>query len=218
MAVPLLQAFVAWRIYRDIQWRRYPALLAYLLYGAAANLWVLASGDFAFAYAVTQPPRLATHLAVVFEVFRMSCHGLSKAERRDMALWCAGFSLYSCSLVAAYLEMTPLQVFNLAGHFFHLILAAWLLALAFRCCRAELIENMEHRSYRLCMTAMLVRVFLSSAFVKGGFGFLLFRYDAAVWRTVDALSWGSNFLILLALGYGMTHSYSAKRANAACAG
>lgn len=216
MLLPLLElATVVWLV-RNIYYRRYPMLLMYLTTKAVATIMTTLSCDWwPIAWATTQPFRMAVCAGVVFEVFRFGCLRLSRARRWRAIVWAVTGSTVCMIGLRLAVKLSPLQSFAVARQFYQIVLAVALVAFAVYIRRHPIMENTDHRWYRIIMAATMVRVAIGGMFVKGGFGYLLLPYSMRTWVIVDRLMLGATALLTLALAYYMTSNISCLRPEVA---
>jgi hypothetical protein len=210
LLLPALQlAVCGWIIYR-IHWRRYPALLTYLVVEALSTTAVLLSGPaWVTTWVFSQPFRMAVRLSLVYEVFRLSCRPLARLiDRLKVAAGVIVFSVAGSGIVSVALGLSALQSFASFRQFFHLTLALMLAVLYLDVWRNPIGENHEHRYYRTIMTLNMIRIAIGAAFVKGGIGYMLTPYTMTTWKIVDTCSWLAAIALTAALGWMMTSTYS----------
>jgi hypothetical protein len=212
LLLPLLELATVWWLVSRIHYRRYRMLLLYLTVEATSQIITITSCNWwIIAWAASQPFRMTVRAAVVFEVFHLGCIQMSRVEKYWAAAWAAGVSLQCCAVGLYFERLSPLQSFDLFRMWFHLILAAALVGLTAYIWRHPILENRDHRVYRLAMTANMVRMFVGAAFVKGGFGYMIFPYTRHTWQVVDRLSWITMMVLVIALAWGMTSNISCLR-------
>lgn len=216
LLLPLLElAAVGWLVSR-IHYSRYCMLLAYLSVEALSQILTITSLDWwMISWASSQPLRMVLRAAVVFEIFTISCVRMTRIQQYRAAAYTLSFSLLAYGITALFIPLRPLESLGLFRMWFHLILTASLVGLTVYIWRHPILENQDHRTYRLVMTATFVRMFVTLSFVKGGFGYLIFPYSLRTWRIVDGASWILAMVLVVVLARGMTSNISCLRPDVA---
>jgi hypothetical protein len=211
-------AAVVWLV-RRVYWRRYPALLLYLVGDAAAiATTVLFAQNWTVGWLSSQPLRMALRAFFCFEILYLGCVRLNRSQKARAIAAMAVSSVVAGAATALVVGLTPWQSFLIFRQYFHLELAALAVGLSIHLWRNPIAENSEHRAYRTIGTLMLVRIALSGMFVTGGLGYLIFPYTGTTWRLVDYLSWFTAALLVVLLPWRMTRSFSSQPPNRAYGG
>lgn len=201
---------VLWLV-RRIYWRRYPALLAYLLGDAVAiAATVLFAQNWYAGWLTSQPVRMLLRAFFCLEILYLGCVRLNRAQKVRAVAAMAASSLAAGAVTAVTVGLTPWQSFLVFRQYFHLELAAVAVGLSLHLWRNPIAENSEHRAYRVIGTLMLVRIAVSGMFVRGGFGYVIFPYHRITWEVVNYLSWISAAVLVVLLPWRMTRSFSSK--------
>jgi hypothetical protein len=216
LLLPILELAAVWWLVSRIYYSRYYVLLAYLTVEALSQIITITSLDWwALSWATSQPLRMVLRAAVVFDVFKMSCIRMTRAQQYRVAAYTVTFSLLAYGITASFIPLKPIESLGLFRMWFHLILTASLVGLTVYIWRHPILENRDHRTYRLVMTATFVRMCITLTFVKGGFGYLFFQYSLRTWRIVDGISWILAMLLVILLAWGMTSNISCLRPDVA---
>lgn len=212
LLLPFLEVAAAlWLVHR-VYWRRYPALLLYLVGDAATiTLNVLAAPNWYTGWLAGQPARMLLRTFFCFEILLFGCVRLTRRSKAQAIASIALSSLAAGGVTAWLVGLSPWQSFLVFRQYFHLGLAAAVLGLNVHLWRNPIAENAEHRAYRLIGSLMLVRIALSGMFVPGGFGYLVFPFSRQTWAVADALSWFTAAMLTILLAWRMTCSFSSQR-------
>ncbi len=219
LILPALQlASAAWLVYR-VHWRRYPALLAYLVGDAAAIAAnVLLAQDWITGWLSSQPLRMVLRASLCCEILWTGCVRLKPAQRARAIVTMTAAALAAGTLLTLAVGYAPWDSFLVFRQFFHLELAAVVCALTVHLRRNPIVENAEHRAYRVIGSLILVRIAIAGMFVRSGFGYLIFPYSRTTWQVADALSWVSAAVLLVLLAWRMTCTFSSRTPDKAFAG
>lgn len=212
LLLPLLEVAAAlWLVHR-VYWRRYPALLLYLIGDAAAiTLNVLAAPNWYTGWLTGQPIRMLLRAFLCFEILWFGCVRLARPRKAQAIVAAACSSLVAGGITACLVGLSPWQSFLVFRQYFHLELAAAVVGLGVHLWRNPIAENAEHRAYRRIGSLMLIRIALSGMFVPGGFGYLVFPFTRQTWAVVDGLSWFTAAVLTILLAWRMTCSFSSQR-------
>lgn len=209
--LPLLHVAAAlWLIHR-VYWRRYPALLVYLLGEAAAiTANVLLAQNWLTGWLASQPVRMVLRALLCFEILYLGCVRLDRGQKARAIGAMTAAALGVAALIAVPVGYAPWDSFMVFRQFFHLELAAVALGLSLYLWRNPIAENSEHRAYRTFGTLILVRIAVAGMFVRGGLGYLVFPYTRETWEAVNAGSWIAAALLVVLLAWRMTCSFSSR--------
>lgn len=212
LLLPLLEVAAAlWLVHR-VCWRRYPALLLFLMGDAAAiTLSVLVAPNWITGWLTGQPVRMILRTLLCFEILWFGCVRLDRKRKLRAITAIACSSLIAGVATAWFVGLSPWRSLLVFRQYFHLELAAAVLGLHLHLMRNPIAENQEHRAYRVIGSLMLVRIALSGMFIQGGFGYLVFPFTRITWTVVDVLSWTTAAALTILLAWRMTCSFSSQR-------
>lgn len=210
LPLSLVEIGCAGWLLRHIAYKRYPALMFYLVTEA---VWHLIAALWAVEYAtrIGGPFRMGMRAWVVCEVFWFACVRLSRRQRMraiGVMLLASVFGMLATDVVV---HLTAIEHFFSLRQYFHIALALAIDALVVYVWRHPVPENRDHKAYRIGMSICMSVLALSGTFVSGGFGYAIFPYEL---RTHTVADYATNVLLALALlwmGWRMTSNISCSR-------
>lgn len=190
----------AW-LTRRVDVRRYPALITYLLSESGWHVAAVAQYTLATRYA--QPWRIGMRAWVIFEVFRLSCIYLNRAQRIKVVAGAVLSSLVAAAGMRYLSHLSPIESFFIARQYVHLMMAAAMWALCLGAWPRLRVVSRERSAYRWGVLAWMTVHALSGMFVRGGLGYMLAPYAMPTWDTVNVASYGALVLTATGLAWGM---------------
>lgn len=211
LALSLLELAAVFWLIRRLYWRRYPALLLYLVGDAISiAITVLFARNWYVGWLASQPVRMLLRALFCFEILYLGCVRLNGAQKARAIAAITASSVLAGAGTAILVGLTPWESFLVFRQYFHLELAAVAVGLSVHLWRNPIGENAEHRSFRIIGTLMLLRIAVSGMFVHGGFGYLVLPYTRTTWQVVDYLSWSAAAILVVLLAWRMTCTFSSK--------